>query len=209
MSPLNALNWRYAVKQFANTTLTTEQLEPLLEATRLSPGAFGLQPYRILVISNPELRTDLLAYSMGQDKVVHASHLLVFAAVTRIDEAFVAAHIELMARQRGGDIEAYRDFQAHLSDYFNNMTDQEKSHWADQQVYLALGTCLTSAALLGIDSCPMTGFDAAGYDALLGLADQGLRSVAICPLGVRHAEDTVADLPKVRLPAQVMTRVLA
>jgi hypothetical protein len=61
--------------------------------------------------------------------------LLVFAAVTRIDEAFVAAHIELMARQRGGDVEAYRDFQAHLSDYFNNMTDQEKSHWADQQVY--------------------------------------------------------------------------
>lgn len=209
MPLLNALNWRYAVKQFSNTTLNSQQLESLLEATRLSPGAFGLQPYRLLLISNLELRRDLLAHSMGQDKVANASHLLVFAAVTQIDESFVAEHIELMAQQRGGAAEEYQGFQAHLNGYFRDMTEQEKAHWADQQLYLALGNSLTSAALLGIDSCPMTGFDPAGYDQVLGLAEQGLRSVAICALGERHVDDAVADLPKVRLPAQVMTRVLA
>ncbi|MBA4502677.1 NAD(P)H-dependent oxidoreductase [Marinobacterium marinum] len=208
MSPLNALNWRYAVKQFANTTLHPQQLEPLLEAIRLSPGAFGLQPYRLLLISNPELRSNLLLHSMGQNKVTKASHLLVFAAVQQIDEAFVADHIECMTQQRGGTAEEYQGLEAHLNGYFRNMSDQEKVRWADQQVFLALGNCLTSAALLGIDSCPMTGFNPEGYDQVLGLAEQGLRSVATCALGERHAEDAAADLPKVRLPAQVLTRVL-
>lgn len=209
MSPVTALNWRYAVKQFSTTTLDTARLDALLEAVRLSPGAFGLQPYRLLLISNPGLRAALLPYSMGQDKVASCSHLLVFAAIERIDAAFVAEHIALLAEQRGGTPEDYQGFSEHLNGYFRDMNEQDKARWVDQQLYLALGNCLTSAALLGIDSCPMTGFEPEGYDQVLGLKPQGLRTVAICALGERHPEDAVAEQQKVRLSAQALTRVLA
>ena len=209
MSPVTALNWRYAVKQFSTTKLDTARLDVLLEAVRLSPGAFGLQPYRLLLISNPDLRAALLPYSMGQDKVASCSHLLVFAAVEQIDAAFVAEHIALLAAQRGGKPEDYQGFSEHLNGYFRDMSAQDRAHWADQQLYLALGNCLTSAALLGIDSCPMTGFEPAEYDRVLDLKPQGLRTVAVCALGERHPEDAMAAQQKVRLPAQVLTRVLA
>ena len=209
MTPLHALNWRYAVKQFSSSTVGKAKLDTLLEAVRLSPSAFGLQPYRLLLISNPGVRAALMPHSMGQDKVTKASHLLVFAALNRVDDAFVDSHIALLAQEREHPVERLQGFRDHLHGFFRDMTEQEKARWADQQAYLALGNCLTSAALLGIDSCPMTGFDPQGYDQVLGLAEQGLRSVAICALGERHPDDQAAQQPKVRLPAQLMTQVLA
>lgn len=209
MSPVEALNWRYAVKQFSSRTLDTGLLDQLLEAVRLSPSAFGLQPYRLLLISDPEVRARLLPYSMGQDKVLNSSHLLVFAALEQVDESMITEHIDLLQNSRGGESSDYEGFSAHLKAYLNGMTEQEKRSWADQQLFIALGNCLTSAALLGIDSCPMTGFEPDGYDQVLGLKGEGLRTVAICALGQRDGTDATSAHAKVRLPPSLFTRVVA
>ena len=93
MDLLHALNWRYAVREFSSRNLSPKTLNTLLEATRLAPSAYGLQPYRLIVIGNPHQRTPLLPYSMGQNKVVESSYLVVFASHTDINEAFIDNHI--------------------------------------------------------------------------------------------------------------------
>lgn len=208
MTLLNALNRRYAVKRFSDHILDPERINTLLEATRLSPSAFGVQPYRLILVQNPTVREELVSHSMGQDKVLHSSHLLVFAACTTVDSSMVDQLVCHMADERGGGIEAYAGLSQHVKSYLNDMSTEEKAVWADQQLFIALGTCLTSAALLGIDCCPMTGIDRAGYDRVLGLSQEGLRTVAICTLGQRHPDDITASQSKVRLPSEELIRRL-
>jgi len=78
--------------------------------------------------------------------------------------------------------------------------------WMQKQVYIALGTLLQGAALLGIDACPIEGFDAAKLDAELGLRERGYTAVVLAALGYRGAEDFNAKLPKSRFDeASVIT----
>jgi nitroreductase len=78
--------------------------------------------------------------------------------------------------------------------------------WAKRQVYLALGAFLTSAAVLGVDACPMEGIEPAEYDALLGLAAEGYATVCAAAAGRRAADDAYAALAKVRFPADAVIR---
>src|SRR5882724_13562515 len=84
----------------------------------------------------------------------------------------------------------------------NGMDQPARAAWARNQTYIALGNLLTSAALLGIDACPMEGFDRAQYDEILGLNKQGLASAVIATLGYRAASDQYAAAPKVRFPKE-------
>ncbi|GAA0784072.1 nitroreductase family protein [Marinobacterium sediminicola] len=206
MKLLSALNRRYAVKRFSDTSLDAERLDTLMEAIRLSPSAFGLQPYRLLLINNPVVRASLVHHSMGQDKVLYSSHLLVFAACRSVDSVMVDELVELLATQRGEKKDAFDSLSQHVKSYLNDMNAAEKAVWAEHQLYIALGNCLTSAALLDIDCCPMTGIDPEGYDRVLQLRPAGLRTVAVCALGLRHPEDTAATQLKVRLPSGELIR---
>lgn len=206
MTLLDALNRRYAVKRFSDQPLEADRLDTLLEAIRLSPSAFGVQPYRLLLISNPVVRAALVHHSMGQDKVLYSSHLLVFAACRSVDAAMVDERVEQLATQRGEHNEAYAGLAQHVKSYLHDMNTAERAVWAEQQLYLALGNCLTSAAVLEIDCCPMTGIDPEGYDRVLQLEPEGLRTVAVCALGQRHPEDAAAAQSKVRLPAEELIR---
>ncbi|GAA0700319.1 NAD(P)H-dependent oxidoreductase [Marinobacterium maritimum] len=206
MTLLDALNRRYAVKRFTDQILEDDRLDSLMEAVRLSPSAFGVQPYRLILIRNPAVRAALVHHSMGQDKVLYSSHLLVFAACSAVDSSMVDQLVDEMVAQRGGNLETYKGLEQHVKSYLNDMDLAEKAKWADQQLYLALGNCLTSAALLDIDCCPMTGFDPEGYDRVLQLQPEGLRTVAVCALGQRHPEDALAEQAKVRLPAEELIR---
>ncbi len=206
MKLLEALNRRYAVKRFSDQPLETDRLDTLLEAIRLSPSAFGVQPYRLLLISNPVVRAALVHHSMGQDKVLYSSHLLVFAVCTSVGAAMVDELVDQLACQRGEPGERYDGLAQHVKSYLNDMNAAEKTVWAEQQLYIALGNCLTSAALLEIDCCPMTGIDPEGYDHVLQLPSEGLRTVAACALGQRHPEDAAAAQRKVRLPIEELIR---
>jgi len=84
MNIIQALNWRYAVRQFSSENIDAQRVQELLTATRLSATSYGLQPYRLITVNDLDVRKKLLEYSMGQDKVLNCSHLIVIAAQTTI-----------------------------------------------------------------------------------------------------------------------------
>lgn len=201
---LERLNWRYATKQFdRDRKISPADWSTLEEALVLSPSSGGLQPWHFIVITDPTVREKLLPASYGQAQVTDASHLVVFAAKTNFNEADVDAHIAHTAEVRGIPVESLAGFRGMLVGGIVNAMDRPTLNaWAGRQVAIALGNFLTSAALLGIDACPMEGFVPAQYDEILGLGEKGLGAVALCTLGYRSEADTYATLPKVRFPRE-------
>lgn len=207
---LDAQNWRYATKSFDPTKRIPDATWAALEQTLvLSPSSFGLQPYRFLVIANPATRAQLLPHAWGQRQVVDASHFIVFAARTDVKAADIDTFLRRTAELRGVSLESlagYRGMMAGmlLSDGFKPIAP----HWAARQAYIALGNLMTSAALLGLDACPMEGLVPAEFDKLLGLTEQGYTTVVACALGYRAVEDKYATLPKVRFEASQLIKTL-
>ncbi|NBU11325.1 MAG: NAD(P)H-dependent oxidoreductase [Proteobacteria bacterium] len=168
----------------------------------LTPSSFGLQPYRFLVVQDPAMRAKLLPQSWGQKQVVDASHFVVFAARTSMDEAAIDAFLQRTCDVRGVTRESLAGYRGMmtgmlLSDGFK----PQVPHWAAHQAYIALGNLMTAAALVGVDACPMEGLVPVEYDKLLGLTGSGFGTVVACALGYRTASDKYATLPKVRFPA--------
>ncbi|WP_086934351.1 NAD(P)H-dependent oxidoreductase [Agarilytica rhodophyticola] len=198
MNVLDALNWRYSVKKFSDEKISAVELKGLLHAACLSASSYGLQPYNIIVVEAMPIRERLLPFSYGQDKVAHSSHLLVFAAHTHIGDATVDRYIDKYARVLNKSPDELIKFSNHMKSALAAKTPEQRQEWAHQQAYIALGNLLTCAAIMKIDSCPMTGIDSTGYDAVLGLSEKGLTTSVICPIGRRHHEDVQASHPKVR-----------
>lgn len=200
MTLIDALNWRYAVKAFSDREVETDKLQCILEATRLSASSYGLQPYRILVIQSEDIRRQLATYSYGQDKVLKSSHLVVFAAQTAVSDDAIDQFIEQLAQTRRQPVSGLGAYADHIKSAMAAKSPDELVAWSKNQAYLALGNFLAAAAFHQVDACPMEGFDAAGYDRVLGLPGHGLTTAVICPIGYRHADDRSADYDKVRKP---------
>lgn len=193
-----ALDWRYAVREFSPEKLENKVVEAIIGATCKSASSYGLQPYKLIVIQSESVRRDLLEHSFGQQKVLDCSHLVVLAAHTRIGDHTVDRYTDQLMRVRGITYEEIAGYASHMKEALSIKTSSEKREWAHQQAYIALGTLLTVAATLRVDSCPMTGFDHLAYDKVLGLAEHGLEASAIVALGHRSPTDEHAQLAKVR-----------
>ncbi|MCW9059869.1 MAG: NAD(P)H-dependent oxidoreductase [Gammaproteobacteria bacterium] len=198
MNITEALNWRYAVRKFTTERIEENKVNELLTATRLSASAYGLQPWRMIVVDGIDTRKRLYEYAMGQDKVVNCSHLVVLAAQTDIGDATVDRYMDTLMGVRDLPKDVLDSISTHMKEVIRNMSEQRRREWAHEQVYIALGTLLTAAAVMKIDTCPMTGFESEGVDRVLGLHERSLESSVICALGVRDPEDENAFLPKVR-----------
>ncbi len=201
---LAQLNWRYATKQFdSNRKISAPDWTALEEALSLTASSGGLQPWKFIVVTDPALRAKLTAASKGQAQINDASHLVVFASKNNFNEADVDAHLNHTAQVRGVPVASLAPFRAMLvGGIVQSMDETARNVWARSQAYIALGNLLTSAALLGIDACPMEGFDRAQYDDILGLKAKGLASAVIATLGYRSATDKYAAAPKVRFPKE-------
>ena len=201
---INQLNWRYATKQFDPTRkITASDWTTLEEALRLTPSSGGLQPWKFIVVTDPAVRAKLRPASYGQPQITDASHLVVFAAKNNFSEADVDAHLQNVARAQGVPVESLAQFRGMLvGGIVQAMDEVTRNAWAHNQAFIALGNLLTSAALLGIDACPMEGFDHAQYDEILGLKANGYSSAVIATLGYRSPADKYASAPKVRFPKQ-------
>ena len=193
-----ALDWRYAVREFSPEKLDGQTVETLVDAARKSASSYGLQPYKILIVESKPVRKDLLPYSYGQQKVLDCSHLIVFAAQTDIGDHTVDRYVAQLVKTRGVPADDISSYVKHMKQALAAKSREEKRVWAHQQAYIALGTLLTAAASMRVDSCPMTGFDHQAYDDVLGLAKLGLETTAIVALGYRSARDRTSGLPKVR-----------
>lgn len=194
------LSWRYAVKKFdATRTLTGAQWETLQQALELSPSSYGLEPWKFLHIQTPAVRKQLQAAAWGQTQVVDASHFLVLAIVKDFGQAGVDAFIRRTAEVRKVPESTLEGYKGHIvGDLVTGPRKAIINEWTARQLYIALGTLLTSAAVLGIDACPMEGFDIARFDEILGLGAKGLSARVCCALGYRSPEDKYASAAKVR-----------
>ena len=195
---LNNLKWRYAVKKFDATRKIEAHLwESLEQAAIHAPSSFGLQPWKFVVVEDSALRQKLRGASFNQPQITDASHLVVFARRTQLGQQEVDQYIDRIASVRGSEKAALADFRSMLLG-FAQRPGFDVNLWAGKQVYIALGVLLTSAAMLGIDSCPMEGFDPAQYDQILGLTDQGLAAQVVATVGYRASDDPFASMKKVR-----------
>ena len=189
---LGQLKWRYATKQFdPEKKIAPATWAALEEALILSPSSFGLQPWRFYVITDEAIKGKLVPLSWGQRQLVDASHVVVFAVRHPISPADVRHYIERTVVVRGRDAEDLAGFEKVINDFLENPPYAlDIKAWSSRQVYIALGSFMTSAALLGVDTCPMEGLDPAGYDQALGLEGSGFWTVAACPAGYRAEQDT-------------------
>lgn len=204
MSNFNeALHWRYATKKFDTAKkLTQAQLDDVLEAARLSASSYGLQPYKLLVITDPALRAQLRAAAWDQAQVTDASHLIIFAAHTTVDDAYVDAFVANIAKTRGLPAESLAPYREMMVGSMHRMTPDQQKTWSQKQAYIGVGTLLAACAHATIDACPMEGFDPAKVDEILGLPALGLTSTVFCPVGFRAADDATAAYAKVRKPKE-------
>ncbi|MFV8281497.1 NAD(P)H-dependent oxidoreductase [Christiangramia marina] len=201
MSNLKALNWRYATKKFDDSRiLSEEKMEILKHAFNLTATSYGLQPLKMLVISNKATQQQLTEFSMNQQQVSTASHVLVICIEKNVDEKFISGYFQRVKNLRDTPDEVLQPFHNFLVDDFKNKAIEEIEAWARNQAYLALGTLLTVCATEEIDACPMEGFEPEKYDDFLKLGDKNLQSVLVLPVGYRAKDDFFSELKKVRRP---------
>lgn len=160
----------------------------------------GLQPYRILVVEDAEIREQLREAGYGQQQITQASQLIVFAAETNLDEDFGKKYIDRIAEVREIGREHLAAFEQMVLASVNGQGEGEKIVWAHKQAYIALGVLLTAAADMNIDACPMEGFLAGKFDEILGLKEKGLTTSVIATIGFRAEDDSYSKLAKVRRP---------
>ncbi len=204
------LKWRYATKQFdPNRVIAPELWAALAESLVLTPSSYGLQPWKFFIVTNPEIRAQLKGFSWNQSQVTDCSHYVVFTIKKNLSLGDVDRFIERTAAVRSTEVasmQKYRDMIA--SDLIYGPRSFNINEWAARQVYIALGNFMTSAAMLGVDTCPMEGIEPANYDQVLGLGQKGYATVVACAAGYRSEDDKYATLAKVRFePADVLEMI--
>lgn len=205
MTALNErLVWRYATKAYDPTkSVPAETLDAILEAVRLAPTSSGLQPFELLVVTNPEIRAKIREVSWDQAQVTDCSHLLVFAAWDDITPERVNMMFDLTNEVRGLKNEGWEAYRQKLLGIIAERGTEANFQAAARQTYIGLGAALIAAAFEEVDTTPMEGFDPNAVDEILGLKARHLRSVVMLPLGYRAAErDWLVNLKKVRRPRE-------
>jgi len=192
-------NWRYATKKFDTAKkISSEDLATLKEAIRLTASSYGLQPYKVLIVENPELRAQLQPVSWGQSQIVDASHLVVFASITNFGENEIDTYINNVAVTRNLPVDSFQGYSDFMKSKIVLLPEHTKNSWTSKQTYLALGNLMNAAAELKIDVTPMEGFEAEKYNEILGLDKLGLNATLVAPIGYRHEDDATQNYAKVR-----------
>jgi nitroreductase len=210
MELLNALQWRYATKKMSGKAVPQEKVDIILEAAHLAPSSSGLQPFEIIVITDPLLKSKMVSIARDQSQIADCSHLLVFAAwdnytVERINEVFTRT-----VSERGLPENRMDDYKNRLIASYIPRPAQQNFEHAARQAYISFGLAIAAAAELKVDTTPMEGFDNAALDELLGLKEKGLRSVTLLPLGYRdEAHDWLVNLKKVRTPKERFIKLVS
>lgn len=198
MSLKDSLSWRYATKRMTGAKVPQEKVDKILEAIRLAPTSFGLQPFKVIVIEDEKLREEIFNTACQQPQIKEASHVLVFAANKKVTAEQVQEYMELIATTRGIPVESLDGFKA-MFDGIVAGTAEQNFVWTARQAYLAFGVGIVAAALEQVDATPMEGFNPQAMDKILGLEEQNLGSTTILTLGYRdEANDSLVKAAKVR-----------
>jgi nitroreductase/dihydropteridine reductase len=201
---------RHTTKAFdASRTIPEASVELLCTLLRLSPSSVNSQPWHFILARSEEGKARIAkatqaGFSYNEAKVRNASHIVVLCARTDMDPPHLHALLEQEQADGRFSTPQAREGQSNSRNHYVNLhryDQKDLQHWMEKQVYLALGSLLLGAETLGINACPMEGFDARILDAELGLHAQCLTSVVMVALGYSSSEDFNAKLPKSRLPS--------
>lgn len=199
---ISRLQWRYATKEFdAEKKIPDDTWKSIEESLVLTPSSFGLQPWKFVVITDQAIKDSLLEHSWQQRQVTDCSHMVVLCAKTTMETADIEAWLECICNVRQVDRDSLEGYAGMMTGFFGSMSGEQISAWAKNQVYIALGQLMTTAAALDIDACPMEGIVPAEYDRILGLEGTGFSTSVGCAMGYRSPEDKYASIPKVRYNA--------
>lgn len=204
MSLITDLQWRHAVKAYDPTKkVSQENIDKIIEAARFAPTSSGLQPFKILVVENQELKDKLAEGALNPDCMRECSHVLVFAAWDRYTAERIDKVYDFTTDERNlprGRFGSYTDKLKSI--YLNEAAESNFAHTA-RQTYIALGLALAQAAELRVDSTPAEGFDNSVVDNVLQLSEQGLKSVSLMYVGVADpSRDWISTMKKVRVPKE-------
>jgi nitroreductase len=203
------MSWHYATKKMDPAqSVPEDKVDAILDAIRMAPTSSGTQPFETILVTNPDICAEIRAAAYDQSPITDGSHLLVFAAWDNYTEARIDEVTGLNIEARG-EIPLIHQYYDNLkNNYLPRDAEVNYAH-AARQAYIALGFALLAAAEQGVDSTPMEGFDPSTVDKILGLADKGLRSVVLLPLGYRDPTgDWLLPMTKVRKPQERMvTRI--
>ncbi|MGV8994817.1 MAG: nitroreductase family protein [Flavobacterium sp.] len=204
MALLEDLNWRHAVKAYDPTKkVSTEDLNKILEAARLAPTSSGLQPFRVIVVENQDLKNKMVEGALNPEVMRDCSHVLVFAAWDqysdeKIDKVY-DHHTEVRDLPKG----RFDSYTTQLKKIYNAQTAEENFAHTARQTYIALALAMAQAAELKIDCTPAEGFSNEKVDEILELSARGLKSVTLLYLGYRDAKtDWMSSMKKVRIPME-------
>lgn len=200
---LDKLKERYAAKAMNGEKVAQESIDRIIEATRLAPTSSGLQPFEILVITNPEIKAEIRKIAWDQPQVTDCSHLMVFAAWDNYTEDRINKMFDYTNKVRGFSDEGWENYRQMLLKMYPSRDKEVNFEHAAKQTYIAMMASMTQAVIENVDSTPMEGFDPAALDQILDLNAKGLRSTLLLPLGYKDADkDWLANLPKVRKPTE-------
>lgn len=203
---IESLEWRYATKKFDPTKkISSSDWEAIEKALILTPSSYGLQPWKFIVVENQDIKNQLTQHSWNQKQVAECSHLVVLTIKNNISEEDVKYFINETAKARGVDASTLEGYQKMIiGDVVKGYRSTIIKEWATRQAYIALGNLMTSAAVLGLDTCPMEGINPEKYDEVLGLKNSEFMTVVACPVGYRASEDKYASIKKVRYAKEKM-----
>jgi nitroreductase len=193
-----AMEFRHACKIFdENKKISDEKMHYILEAGRKSPSSFGMEAWKFLVITNDALKAKLRPFCWDQVQVTSCSHLVIVLA--GIENAKVESGMPKKRFTRREmpqeSLDFYMDIYAkHLAKTLSS--DENIYAWTAKQSYIALGNMMTAAAFIGIDSCPIEGFEKENLEEALGLDTSKFQVAVVVPFGYRLNEQST----QLRLP---------
>ena len=204
MSLLEDLNWRHAVKAFKpNEKVSQENIDKIVEAARLAPTSSGLQPFRLLVVEDQDIKNKLVKGALNPECMQECSHVLIFAGWKDYSEQKIDEVYDMTTDKRGLPRGRFNSYTDQLKAYVGSKSAEENFENIARQAYIAMGLALAQAAELKVDSCPAEGFSTDLVDEVLELDKLGLKSIALIYVGVADPErDWVGSMAKVRLPTE-------
>ncbi|WP_139419062.1 NAD(P)H-dependent oxidoreductase [Chryseobacterium mulctrae] len=204
MSLIENLNWRHAVKAYnPEKKVSQEDLNKILEAARLAPTSSGLQPFRVIVVENQDLKNKMVEGALNPEVMRDSSHVLVFAAWDSYSNEKIDKVYDYTTDERDLPRGRFGSYTDKIKTMYNAQTPEQHFAHTARQTYIALGLAMAQAAELKIDSTPAEGFSNEVVDEILGLKELGLKSVSLLYLGYRDQDnDWMASMKKVRIPME-------
>lgn len=209
MNIIESLNWRYATKKFdINKKVSKDDLDDIIEAFRLTPSSFGLEPWKLIVVEKQDIKDSLFEASFNQEQITTCSHLLVLCRVENISGEHLDKVFNNMAETNQVKRDSLAWYEEVVNWFLSRMDVREKNTWADYQVYIALWILHTVLAVKEIDSCSIGWFNSMKYDEILWLKEKWLSSVVVLPIGYRDESDKYAARKKARLNREEISEII-